>query len=288
MLAIFVAMASLSTLIGWATIHTIQNVYDAAVVELVSMNQPVPEFPLKNISSLAILKNMIIYVVLIGSLLSIILGYFIGINDRISGTVKLIFSRNISKTTFLSGKILALVEVLLLILFSTLIISLISAQIFQVLNVENTIKILEFYGISFLYMLGFSLLALALASKMKNSASAILYALFFWILITFALPELGSALHPTASLNPVLPPTDVLQSPLLQLVHQIFYPLSISEHFKELGAFLLGVSAIPAEGSVQYSNLLHFLILMLWEVFTFGFAFVLFQKIDPSQNNLSE
>lgn len=136
-------------------------------------------------------------------------------------------------------------------------------------------------------MLGFSLLSLGLASKMKNSASAILYALFFWILITFALPELGSALHPTASLNPVLPPTDVLQSPILQLAHQIFYPISISEHFKELGAFLLGVSAVPAEGSIQYSNLLHFLILLLWEVFTFTFAFFLFKKIDPSQNNLS-
>ena len=67
LLGIFMTMAALSTFIGWATVYTIHNVYDAAAIELIAMHAVVPDFPLKHISSLAILKNMIIYVVLIGS-----------------------------------------------------------------------------------------------------------------------------------------------------------------------------------------------------------------------------
>lgn len=287
LLGIFIVMAILSTLIGWATIHTIHNVYDAAANELIAMNQPVPPFPVK-ISSLSIIKNMIIYVVLIGSLLSIILGYFVGINDRISGTVKLIFSRNIRKTDLLLGKILAIAKILILILLSSFVISLVSAQIFHVMSIENLLRITEFYSISFLYMFGFALLALALAVTMKSSASAILYALFFWILITFALPEIGSALYPTASLNPVLPPTDVLQSPILQNIHQVFYPISISEHYKELGASFLGIANPSMDGAISYSNHLHLFILLFWVLGTLGFAFLFFQNINPSQNSLNE
>ena len=154
LLGIFIIMAALSTYIGWATIHTIKNVYQAAVQELTITHQTVPEFPLKNISSLGIIKNMIIYVVLIGSLLSIILGYFVGINDRVSGTVRLLFSRPIKRVNLLFGKILAIKYILALIILSAFLISLLSTGIFHVLSLVNIVKLLEFYFISFLYMFG--------------------------------------------------------------------------------------------------------------------------------------
>ncbi len=290
LLAIFILMASLSTYIGWATEHTIKNVYDAAVYELNTNQQTVPAYPLENASSLAIVKNMIIYVILIGSLLAIILGYFIGINDRISGTVRLIFSRPISRINLLLGKVLALKTVLLFIVLSAFIISLLSAGIFHVLSFANGLKISEFYLISFIYMLGFALLAMAFAISMKNSASALLYALFVWMIITFALPELGSALFPTGSLNPVLPPTNILQSSTLSYIHNVTYPFSISEHFKEISASILEVNSQPISDFVRttYSNLLNFLVLLFWGILNFMLAYFLFKKIKPAQNDLYE
>jgi hypothetical protein len=66
-----------------------------------------------------------------------------------------------------------------------------------------------------------------------------LLSLTIWIIITFVLPDLTSALYPTASLNPVLPATQVLSSPVLDIIHNIFYPFSISQHYKELSNHLI-------------------------------------------------
>ena len=290
LLGIFMVMAILSTYIGWATIHTIKNVYNVAVQELTATNQAVPPFPLRNISSLGIIKNMIIYVVLIGSLLSIILGYFVGVNDRVSKTVRLLFTRPIKRIDFLFGKIIAIKYILAVIILSAFFISVLSAGIFHVLSLINIIKLLEFYFISFIYMFGFALLAMAFAIYMKNSASALLYALFIWIIITFALPELGSALFPTSSLNPVLPPTNFLQSSILTYIHNAVYPFSISEHFKEISSTILGISAKPNVVSAYkiYSDTTNFLILIFWGFLNFILAVFLFTKIKPTQADLYE
>jgi len=202
--------------------------------------------------------------------------------------MKLIFSRNVTALEFFLGKMLAITKVLLMILAAAVFISLISAEIFHVLTFANMLHILGFYGISFLYMFGFAIFSLAITIRVDSAVKSMLYALFVWIVITFALPELVSALHPTASLNPVLPPTNILQSPILSVIHQFFYPISISEHFKEMGSFLLGVLPAPTEGQVSYPQSLHFFILILWEFLIIGFAFLFFQKIRPAENALSE
>jgi len=290
LLGIFIIMAALSTYIGWATVHTIKNVYQVAVQELTSTHQTVPEFPLKNIASLGIIKNMIIYVILIGSLLSIVLGYFVGINDRVSGTIRLLFSRPIKRADLLFGKILAIKYILALIILSAFLISVLSAGIFHVLTLTNIVRLLEFYSISFVYMFGFVLLSMAFDVYMINSVSVLLYALFVWMIITFALPELGSALFPTSSLNPVLPPTDILQSSILINIHNIVYPFSISEHFKELSASVLGiVSNSSAVSSYNvYSNAVNLLILISWNILSFILTLHLFKKIKPVHNDLYE
>lgn len=292
LLFVFIMMASLSTFIGWSTQHTITSAYDVAAQILASAGQTIPASPLQHLSSLGIIKNMIIYVVLIGSLLSIILGYFIGINDRISNTVKLIFSRQVKKKEYLFGKILAGVYALSTISIISFVIGIISAGIFHVLSITNALHMIAFYGVSFFYMLGFMLIALAFSIHMKSSANAILYSLFIWIVITFALPELGSALYPTSSLNPVLPPTTVLDSSLLTHIHSFVYPFSVSEHFKSISTWLLGIDIAPtATGTVQvpvYSNWLHLVTLLFWNVIAYVLAFVSFIKIKAANSDLYE
>ncbi|HHD92052.1 MAG TPA: hypothetical protein ENL06_00270 [Candidatus Portnoybacteria bacterium] len=139
-------------------------------------------------------------------------------------------------------------------------------------------------------MFGFALLAMAFAMYMRNSATALLYALFVWMIITFALPELGSALFPTSSLNPVLPSTDFLQSSILVNFHNAVYPFSISEHFKEISASVLGISTKTTTISTYktYSASINFLILIFWSFLSFALVFYLFNKIKPAQADLYE
>jgi len=287
-LGIFVLMAILSTYIGWAALHTVKNVYDAAAEILMASGQAVPDFPLSNVSSLAIVKNMIIYVVLIGSLLAIILGYFIGVNDRMAGTVRLIFSRPVVRKDYMWGKFLAAGVVLVVIVLVAFLISLVSAGLFQVLSWINVIKMLGFYLVSLIYLLGFAWLAIALAVKMNSSARALLYSIFIWVVITFALPELSSALYPTSLLNPVLPPTTILDSSVLSHVRSVVYPFSVSEHFKGLSGMILGVMT-GGDGQLVIKNaLINLLVIFGWGGLAWLVAWSFFKNIKPGENDLND
>lgn len=284
LLGIFFVMAVLSTIIGWSTQHTIMSVYDAAVAELALVGQDAPPFPV-NSTPLGIMTNMIIYNVLIGSLLAIVLGYFVGIHDRMYGVVKILFSRPIRSRDIFLGKIFATLFILSLVTLIAFLVSVISLGIFGVLGTPAIVSVLLFYGVSLLYMSGFAFLAMSFAFVFQNSTSAMLYALFIWMIVTFALPELSSALFPTSSLNPILPPSNFLNSPVLSFAHTVTYPFSVSEHYKALCASILGVSTGATNtGSIWFNTS----VVMLWSALAFLLSLRFFTNMDPSSDTLYE
>lgn len=280
LLGVFFLMATLSTFIGFATEHTIMNVYKAAASELAISGQNAPTFPINN-TPLGIITNMIIYNVLIGSLLAITLGYFIGVHDRVSGVLRILVSRPVKMKDVFLGKTLALVAVIALLLGVAFLISIASLTLFGVFSYAATVHVAFFYSVSFLYIAGFAFLSMVFAFAMRSATSALLYALFIWMAITFALPELGSALYPTSSLNPVLPPSTVLESPLLSVTHAVVYPFSVSEHYKSLSANILGVDSVTV-GTPVVSPFAHFVTVLLWFLLTLGISFRFFTSIDPT------
>lgn len=284
LLGIFFVMAVLSTIIGWSTQHTITSVYDAAVLELASVGQAAPPFPV-NSTPLGIMTNMIIYNVLIGSLLAIVLGYFVGIHDRMYGVVKILFSRPVRSRNIFLGKIFAILLVLSTVTLVAFVVSVISLGIFGVLGTSAIVSVLLFYGASFLYMSGFAFLAMSFAFVFQNSTSAMLYALFIWMIVTFALPELSSALLPTSSLNPILPPPDFINSPALSLMHTITYPFSVSEHYKALSATLLGVGT---EATNTGGMLFNSGVVILWSGLAFLLSLRFFTSMDPASDTIYE
>ena len=280
LIGIFLIMATLSTGIGFATEHTIQSVYQAAVNELAVNGQSAPAFPV-NTTPLGIITNMIIYNALIGSLLAIALGYFIGVHDRVSGVLKVLVSRPVKMSQVFFGKILTLTGVTAGMLGVAFLVSVLTLSLFGVFSYGAMFQVALFYLVSFLYISGFAFLALLFAFSARSASSALLYALFVWMAITFALPELSSALYPTSSLNPVLPPSTVLDSPLLSVTHTVVYPFSVSEHYKSLSATVLGVDTPVADAS-SISSLVHIAIVFLWFLFTFLTSFRFFSIVDPT------
>lgn len=286
LLGIFFVMAVLSTVIGYATDHTITNVYEAAVAELASLGAQAPAFPV-NSTPLGIMTNMIIYIVLIGSLVAIVLGYFVGIHDKVYGTTKLLFTRPIQKSQIFLGKALTVAGIIFFISLISFVVSIVSLGVFGVLTGSAVIQVSIFYLVSVCYLLGFAFLALAFALIFKNTTSAMLYALFVWMIITFALPELGSALYPTSSLNPVLPPSTVIESPLLSLSHKIIYPFSVSEHYKALSGTVLGVHTGGVTAPIS-SVPIDVLVVLLWSAGATILSYVSFTRLKITNDSAYE
>ena len=118
LLIIFILMTIFSTYIGWSAKNTIINVYQETVKEISLKGiKEIPPNPFTGTPDLSILKNMIVYVFLIGSLLALVIGNNAFIRDRRSGVLRIIFSKFISKQTYIFGKIVGIFETLLFVIF---------------------------------------------------------------------------------------------------------------------------------------------------------------------------
>jgi len=285
-LGIFVVMAVASSYISWSSQHIIEVMYREALT-LLPQDRPAPPFPLDNSSALTILRNMIVYVTLIGSLLAIIIGNVIGTRDKRARTLRVLFARPVTKRDLFLGKVTAMSQALgLITLFAFATSALSLLLLTRTFTLDWLGSMLAFYLASYLFMWGFGLLALGFGLHEQLSAQALLKPIVIWIIVVFALPELGSALYPTGSLNPILPPTDVLRSPTLKLVHNLVYPLSISEHYKGLVANLVGVApAADAVGAIGYSPWLQVALLVAWGGLTLLLAHTYAMKLDVSRDD---
>lgn len=287
-LTVFILISLASTYIGWASQHTVESVYQESVITLQAIGKAVPPSPFSNLPPLEIVKNMIIYVVLIGSLLAITIGHSIGTKDQRAGVVRVLFSKPLTKKEFLIGKALSLGLVLFAILMVSLIISAASVSILSQMSVVMLLQLIVFYVVSFFYMLGFGFLGLGFGLMKRNSAIALLTPIIIWVIITFALPEMSSALYPTSSLNPILPQTDILNSPVLSVIHNIFYPFSVSEHYRVLSSGILNLQETASTAYSNYSPMICAFILAAWVIITSGVLTYSMSKFDISRGDIYE
>ena len=287
-LTVFILISLASTYIGWASQHTVESVYQESVITLQSIGKTVPPSPFSNLPPLEIVKNMIIYVILIGSLLAITIGNSIGTKDQRAGVVRILFSKPLTKKEFLIGKALSLGLVLFAILAVSLIISAVSVAILSQMSVVLLLQLIEFYVVSFFYMLGFGFLGLGFGLMKRNSAIALLTPVIIWVIITFVLPEMSSALYPTSSLNPILPQTEILNSPILSAIHNVFYPFSVSEHYRVLSSGILNLQEATDTIYSNYSPMICAFILAAWVIITSGVLTYSMSKFDISRGDIYE
>jgi len=282
LLAVFTVMTLASAYIGWSSQHTIDQVYTIAAEQMRQSGKVAPSSPFSDYPHLALLKNMIIYVILIGGLLAISTGYAAGMRERKAGVIKLLFSRPISKEDFLLGKLLGISFVLAVVMFLAAIISAVSSAYLVRLNGQDMIHLFSFYGFSLVYLLGFAFVGFSSALVKEDEVMALLIPIIFWIVITFVLPQLTSALYPTGSLNPTLPQTDILNSPILHTMKDAVYPFSISQHYKEAAATILGIKAIGTDAPVQ-SGIFNAATIFCWMLIGLASSFAAVYSFDKSR-----
>jgi ABC-type transport system involved in multi-copper enzyme maturation permease subunit len=249
LLGTLLAMTALAGLIGWSSHNTIVRVYDEAVRLLAAEGKAAPPNPFEAKPTLSLLSNMSIYIPLIGALLALVLGHLSMADDEAEGLGRLLFSRQLSRSNYVAGKIVAGAGVLAATLGASFVLSWVSLLLVNrtVPAATDVARLVLFYGLSWLYLMLFALVGMVTVLLFRRRPLALLAAMGVWLVLTFAVPQFTSGLHPTASLNPVNDPVSTSQ-PFFDATAKA-RPFSLSEQYKTASAHILGTAG--AEGTTD-------------------------------------
>lgn len=249
---IFIALVVVSAYLGWSATHTVNAIYLDATQYLKTAGHAIPPNPILDISPLSLLRNMSIYVLLIGALAAIVIGFSLIEVDRKSGVMPLLGSRPFHQGAYARGKILALATVLFGLMFIAALVSVLTFLLLPEFRLDGHgwLKFTAFFLASYGYMLFFGFIATASAAWAKSEAVGLILPVTVWLTLTFILPSLTSNIHPTAAINPIsalAPPPD---SSFFQWMGWVIGPVSIAEAFKYLSAdfldFLPSTATFPS------------------------------------------
>lgn len=148
------------------------------------------------VNPLAVSKNFINYLAMIGALLAMILGFTAVYKERQAGTLPLILSRPVYRDQFLTGKVLG--NALLLAALMAVVGGVTYLAVGLIghvwLTADLTIKLALTMVMSWLYLLTFYLLAQFFALHRPNSNQALLLTVIVWLIFAFILPQIGDTM----------------------------------------------------------------------------------------------
>ena len=239
--AMFVLLVLISAWLGWSATETVNRIYVDAAAFLQSTGQPVPSNPVLDISPLSLMRNMSVYVALIGALSSIVIGNRLISLDRKAGILLLIGVRPVSRSAYASGKITALA---VLILALGLVASCVAIATFLVLpavtlTAVEWVQLAGFMAVTTLYMGVFGLIGLAAGAVARSETVGLLVPVTLWLTLTFIFPQLTANLNPTAAINPVSALAVPPETSFFHWAGQILGPLSLADAYKFASAALL-------------------------------------------------
>lgn len=238
LLATLLMMTVLAGVLGWSSHQTVARVYGEAVKLLATSGKPAPPNPFLLKPTLSMLSNMVVYIPLIGALLALLLGNLSIVDDETNGIGRLIFSRQITRTSYVLGMISSAVVVLAFVLAASLIVS-----VAALLVINHTITFADiwrlgmFYAMSWIYLIIFALIGMATVLMTRHRSIALLSAMGVWLIITFMIPQFTSGLRPTQSLNPITDPAGTSQNFFKVTAH--FRRYSVVEQYKQISGQIL-------------------------------------------------
>ena len=247
MLATLLTMTALAGVLGWSSHQTIVRVYDEAVKLLAATGKPAPPNPFLLKPTLSLLSNMVVYIPLIGALLALIVGHLSIVDDETNGTGRLVFSRQISRTSYVLGKITSAAIVFAVVLAASLAVSVAALLVVnRAIAGADLGRLLLFYGLSWLYLMVFALIGMVTVLMTRRRSIALLSAMGAWLVITFVIPQFTSGLRPTQSLNPITDPASTSQT-FFKITSKL-RPYSIVEQYKQASGRILQTATAESLG----------------------------------------
>ncbi len=235
LVAAFLGMVAASTFIGWRTTVTVSAIYDRVVADGLT-TQP---NPFTDVSALYYVRNTVIYVLLIGSLMAAALGVQSALRDRKASTAALVLTRPVSERAVRAGRLLGIGAILAILVVVTSVVTWVSvgAIVGHALTATQTLEVASFGALTWVLLMGFAAVGVASGMVFPRERTALLAPVVLWAVIAFVIPQLGTAARPVSLLNPV--PLPAQGSGAFGWLSQIMAPFSITEHFKTASAALL-------------------------------------------------
>lgn len=252
LLVVFLGMVAASSLIGWSTNHTVTQVWEKT--RAAGLTQA--KNPFAGVSPLYYAANVVIYVVLIGALLAIVLGATSALRGRKSGTLDLVLSRPAGTRSYLAGKLAGTGAWLAIVVVAAAVLDWVSLAIIQgaLLSAGDTLRLAAFYGVAWLFLLGFLALGLVSGLYSRRETTALLVPIAIWSVVAFVVPQLGTAARPVSLLNPV--PAVPTEGGAFSVIHTALGPLSVTEQFKTVSGSLLGNGQVSGNVLVGLTSIL--------------------------------
>lgn len=279
---LFVILVLISAYLGWSATSTVNSIYADAVVYLTASGSPVPPNPVTTISPLSLLRNMSIYVSLIGALAAIVVGYQLIAMDRKSGVLPLLGTRPFEKGDYAKGKVTALIAVIAALMAVAIVISIGTFLVLPEfsLSADGWARLAIFFAFSTLYMLLFGFMGLMSAALARSESVALLLPMTIWLTVTFILPSLTGNIHPTAAINPISALAAAPASAFFDWSGWLIGPFSIAESYKYISAQAL--EFLPATFVVK-SAIPPFADLFIALAISVTAAFWAISRMDPTK-----
>ena len=223
--------------------------------------------------------------------MAIVVGNRSFIRERKSGVLQLLFTRPISRSTLLLGKIIGICFALLSIISLTALVSIVSSYFLplQHLGTADVIRLLVFYVYYFFYVLLFAFLGLLFAIVAKSESLALFIPVCIWVGISFVMPELVTGQTPTALLNPVTIDNISSQGSFFSLMQQFLTPISVGWHFTSLGSQLLSTTADTRSAlEILQRNINNTIVLIVALISSYLLLFSALQKYNIQNDVVNE
>lgn len=152
--------------------------------------------PMPDLNPLAVSKNFVNYLAMVGALLAIILGNRTIVKERTAGTLQLILSRPVYRDQFLTGKVIGNAALLagMLVVVGLVTIGAVGVIGGVWLTLDQVIKLMLTMVMSWLYMLIYFLLALLLTLLLPKGNQALLVTVIVWLVFAFIFPQIGDTM----------------------------------------------------------------------------------------------
>jgi len=249
LLVVFLGMVSVSSLIGWLTHRTVTSVWETTR----AAGLTTAPNPFAHAASLSYVKNVVIYVVLIGALLAIVLGVSSTLRSRKSRTTDLVLSRPVDVAVHLGAKLTGMAIWLGAILAVAGALTWVSIALIMrgALSSGDTIRLAAFFGVAWVFLLVFVVVGMLSGIHSRRETSALLLPIVAWSVIVFVLPQLGTAALPVSLLNPVA--AVPVEGGAFAGVQQIVGPFALGEQFKTLSGAALGTGSSGSLGLAAFA-----------------------------------
>ena len=194
-LLMLISLSLIAIGLGAVTVHKHIVEYQQSVKILKELGRTdIP--PMPSLNPIAVSKNFINYLAMVGALLAIILGFSSIRKEKQAGTLQLILSRPVYRDQLLAGKIIGNALMMAMLMFGVGLVTWLTLLVMGgvKLSTDQFIKLMLTMGMSWLYLLIFFLVALFFTLWARYENQALLLTIIVWLVFAFILPQIGDTM----------------------------------------------------------------------------------------------